>query len=374
MKDAKNPFSGDPVRHKAIIVNNPTPFNGETPLSLLTDSFITPNALFYVRNHLPVPDVDPQTYELEVCGLGVKEELTFSLADLKKLPKHTIIATIQCAGNRRAEMRARKNLKGLNWRGGAIGNAEWTGVKLSDVLALAGYKEDDERVRHVILEGMDIEANGEAFGASIPIEKAADPRGDVLLAYEMNGEPLSRDHGFPVRAVVPGVVGARNVKWLSRVEVSDEESESHHQRADYKGFNPSVDWGSVNWDGADSIQDMPVTSKISKCVRDPESPDHVLVAGYAWAGGGRKILRVDLTGDGGETWTEAHTLKQDTARHPRHWGWTLWEGKVKVGEAGEVWSKAVDSSFNVQPESFVNIWNLRGMLSNAYSKMQAPAA
>ena len=97
-----------------------------------------------------------------------------------------------------------------------------------------------------------------------------------------------------MRAVVPGVVGARNVKWLSRVEVSEEESESHHQRADYKGFNPSVDWGSVNWDGAESIQDMPVggnllnsaschsiqvTSKISKCVRCPESPDHVLVAG-----------------------------------------------------------------------------------------------
>lgn len=100
----------------------------------------------------------------------------------------------------------------------------------------------------------------------------------------------------------------------------------------------------------------------------------MLVAGYAWAGGGRKILRVDLTGDGGESWTQAHSLKQDTARHPRHWGWTLWEGKVKVGEAGEVWSKAVDSSFNVQPESFVNIWNLRGMLSNAYSKMEAPAA
>merc|ERR1712013_746323 len=77
---------------------------------------------------------------------------------------------------------------------------------------------------------------------------------------------------------------------------------------------------------------------------------------------------------GGESWTQAHSLKQDSARHPRHWGWTLWEGRVKVGESGEVWSKAVDSSFNVQPESFVNIWNLRGMLSNAYSKMQAPAA
>ena len=184
------------------------------------------------------------------------------------------------------------------------------GALLSEVLKEAGFSmEECQQARHVIFEGLDVEPDNSLFGGSITIEKATDPRGDVLLAYEMNGEPLPRciftrflkstlllrDHGFPVRAVVPGVVGARNVKWLSRVEVSEEESESHHQRADYKGFNPSVDWGSVNWDGAESIQDMPVrsilfslgkktktlkvTSKISKCTRDPDSPDHVLVAG-----------------------------------------------------------------------------------------------
>jgi len=371
-----SPFAGDPKRHPALVVNAATPYNAETPLELITESFITPADLFYVRNHLPVPVVDPDTWELEVTGLGVKKELTISLEELKtKFKKHEIVAAIQCGGNRRKEMKDAKPLKGLDWRGGAIGNAQWGGALLSDVLKEAGFSmEECQQARHVIFEGLDIEPDNSQFGGSITIEKATDPRGDVLLAYEMNGAPLTRDHGFPVRAVVPGVVGARNVKWLSRVEVSEEESESHHQRADYKGFNPSVDWGSVNWDGAESIQDMPVTSKISKCVRCPESPDHVLVAGYAWAGGGRKILRVDLTGDGGESWTQAHSLKQDSARHPRHWGWTLWEGRVKVGESGEVWSKAVDSSFNVQPESFVNIWNLRGMLSNAYSKMQAPAA
>lgn len=149
------------------------------------------------------------------------------------------------------------------------------GALLSEVLKEAGFSmEECQQARHVIFEGLDVEPDNSLFGGSITIEKATDPRGDVLLAYEMNGEPLPRcnfnwflkstllvrDHGFPVRAVVPGVVGARNVKWLSRVEVSEEESESHHQRADYKGFNPSVDWGSVNWDGAESIQDMPVRS------------------------------------------------------------------------------------------------------------------
>merc|ERR1712112_258788 len=109
-------------------------------------------------------------------------------------------------------------------------------------------------------------------------------------------------------------------------------------------------------------------------VLSADSSDYVIVTGYAWAGGGRKIIRVDLTGDGGNTWTQAHNLVQDSARLPRHWGWTLWEGRVKRGEQGEVWSKAVDSGHNVQPESFENIWNLRGMLSNAYCRVKIPPA
>jgi len=321
----------------------------------------------------------------------VTKDLHLSLQDLKtKFPKHTVTATIQCGGNRRKEMKAAKPLKGLEWRGGAIGNAVWSGALLSEVLASAGFRmEECEAARHVIFEGLDVEPDNSLFGGSITIEKATDPRGDVLLAYEMNGQPLPRDHGYPVRAVVPGVVGARNVKWLTRVEVSEEESESHHQRGDYKGFNPSVDFATADWKNAESIQDMPVTSAICSCRAIPGDPSHVIVSGYAWAGGGRKIIRVDLTGDGGQTWSQAGRLEQEQARHPRHWGWTLWEGRVQVtpgqgleahhvtpaiqvGEGGEVWSKAVDSSFNVQPESFLNIWNLRGMLSNAYSRVPVP--
>lgn len=374
MTDSTDPFGLDPVRHKAILVNSGKPFNGETPLSILTDSFLTPNELFYVRNHLPVPDVDPKSYELEVVGEGIKQ-LTFSLEDIKKLPKHTIVATIQCAGNRRAEMRARKNLKGLNWRGGAIGNAEWTGAKLSDILAAAGFDENDPKIRHVIFEGLDTDPASEPYGASIPIEKATDPRGDVLLAYEMNGQPLSRDHGFPVRVVVPGVAGARNVKWLGRIVVSEGESDSHHQTHDYKGFNPSTDWDTVDWLKSNAIQEMPVTSSICSPGPDTEveGGEEVEVSGYAWSGGGRSIYRVDLTVDGGKTWTQADSLVQDSARHPRHWGWTIWKGKVRVPkgvDSAEIWSKAVDSSYNVQPESFENIWNLRGVLSNAYCRVK----
>jgi sulfite oxidase len=372
--DSSDPYSTDPARHKAIVVNSKTPFNGETPLGILTDSFITPTDLFYVRNHLPVPDVDIKDYELEVSGLGVKE-INLSLEELKKLPKHKIVATVQCAGNRRAEMRATKNLKGLEWRGGAIGNAEWAGAKLCDVLKAAGLDENNESIRHVHFEGLDTDPSNSPYGASIPVEKATDPRGDVLLAYEMNGEPLNRDHGYPVRVIVPGVAGARNVKWLGKIYVSDVESDSHWQQNDYKGFNPSTDWDTVDFTKSPAIQDMPVTSSI--CSPAPGAKvnggQELAVSGYAWSGGGRKIVRVDLTADGGKTWTQAESLEQDTARHPRHWGWTIWKGKVRVpdgAESAEVWSKAVDSSYNVQPETFANIWNLRGVLSNAYCRLK----
>ena len=157
-------------------------------------------------------------------------------------------------------------------RGGAIGNAEWSGARLVDVLAAAGFSEEKTpEARHVIFEGLDTDPANSPFGASIPIEKGADPRGDVLLAYEMNGEPLSRDHGlvffgtvlyiisnyafrYPIRVVVPGVIGARNVKWLGRIEVAEVESDSHWQQNDYKGFNPSINWDNVDFSKSEAIQ------------------------------------------------------------------------------------------------------------------------
>ena len=153
-----------------------------------------------MRSHLPIPDTDPDSDELEVGGVGC-DDITLSLEDLKTLPKHTIVSALQCGGNRRLEMKTRKNLKGLDWRGGAIGNAEWAGARLVDVLEAAGFSEDKSpEARHVIFEGLDTDPANSPFGASIPIEKGNDPRGDVLLAYEMNGEPLSRDHGLVLMA------------------------------------------------------------------------------------------------------------------------------------------------------------------------------
>lgn len=370
----EDPYANEPRRHPALKPSSHKPFNAEPPPSLLVDSFLTPHDLFYVRNHLPVPEVDPETYELEITGEGVKD-ITLKLKDLDKYKTHTITAAIQCAGNRRSEMSKIKPVKGLNWGQAAIGNAEWSGPRLYDVLVGAGLKPDHKGVFHVQFEGLDTDPANVPYAASIPIEKAMDPNGDVILAIKMNGETLSRDHGYPVRVVVPGVVGARNVKWLGRIIVSKEECKSHWQQGDYKGFSPSVDWDTVDFSKSPAIQELPVISAIC----DPLEGEKVKVVdgklkvrGYAWSGGGRGIVRVDVTIDKGKTWHVAKLFSKEGSKTPRHWAWTLWTAEIPISglKEVEIWAKAVDSSYNTQPESFENIWNLRGVLNNAYHRVK----
>lgn len=375
IRDMEDPYSNEPKRHPVLRINASKPFNAEPPSSLLADNFITPVDLFYVRNHLPVPEVDLASYRLTVDGLGVRPvELT--LDEIKRFPEHTITVAVQCAGNRRTEMSKVKAVKGLSWDVAAIGNATFTGVRLRDVLLSLGLKEDNPSIQHVQFEGLDTDPANVPYGASIPIEKALDPRGDVLLAYKMNGEPLTRDHGFPLRVIIPGTVGARNVKWLGAIYLSEEESPSHWQQNDYKGFSPSTDWDTVDFTKSPAIQVLPVTSAIC----DPTDGDTVkvidgkiIVKGYAWSGGGNKIVRVDVTPDSGKTWYVADLIAQDGNKPPYHWAWTLWKAEIPVDNKNkqvELWVKAVDSSYNTQPEKFDNIWNLRGVLGNAYHRIK----
>lgn len=326
---------------------------------------------FYVRNHLPVPTVDIKTYEIELEIEGRKESLRLTMDDLKGFEEHTVTATVMCGGNRRSEMTTVRPVKGLNWGPSAVGNAEWTGVLLKDVLSKYGIKSDE--VSHVHFEGLDHDPTYTPYAASIPLSMAMNERGDVLLAYKMNGKELSRDHGYPIRVVVPGVVGARSVKWLGKIAVSSKESSSHWQQNDYKGFSPSTDWDTVDFSKSPSMQNMPVTSAICSPKNGdvvPVEDGMVTVKGYAWSGGGNRIVRVDVTSDGGKSWQVAE-LKQDEAPSGRHFGWTLWTARVPAkGSQVEIWSKAVDSNYNVQPETFENTWNLRGVLSHAYSRIQ----
>ncbi|GLV31930.1 shopper [Carabus blaptoides fortunei] len=375
VSNMSDPYSSDPRRHPVLKPASMKPFNAEPVPSLLVDCYLTPNDVFYVRNHLPVPVVDPASYELDIEIEGKQKVVTLTLEQLKKFPKHTVTATIMCAGNRRSEMTKVKPVKGLSWGFAAVGNAQWSGPRLRDILVSLGVNEDEVKFKHVQFEGLDTDPTNAPYGSSIPFHKAMDRHGDVILAYEMNGEPLPRDHGYPVRVVVPGTVGARNVKWLGRIIVSSCESEAFWQQNDYKGFSPNVDWDTVDFKQSPAIQQLPVISAI--CV--PQAGDTVtiqdgcvVVKGYAWSGGGQKIVRVDVTADGGKNWHVAEIDMQDDADAPKHWSWTLWTAKIPVTantKNVEIWAKAVDSAYNTQPERFENIWNLRGVLSNAYHRV-----
>ncbi|CAH2002488.1 unnamed protein product [Acanthoscelides obtectus] len=378
-QNMEDPYSSDPKRHPVLKPASVKPFNAEPPPSLLVENFITPKELFYVRNHLPVPNIDAEQYKLEIEIEGAKKTVSLSLDDLKKMPKKTITATIMCAGNRRSEMVKVKTVKGLNWGPAAVANATWTGVPLRDVLKNAGLDQFDDKYKHVQFEAEDVDATGKNYGASIPIWKAIDERGDVLLAYEMNGAPLPRDHGYPVRVIVPGVVGARNVKWLAKIVISEHESTSHWQQNDYKGFSPCTDWEDADFTKSPAIQELPVTSAICKPY-DGDTIDvvdgKILIKGYAWSGGGQKIVRVDVSADGGKTWHVANVDAQDSSEPPRHWSWTLWSANIPVDNKSktvgfaDIMVKAVDSCYNTQPENFEHIWNIRGVLGNAYHKIK----
>ncbi|KAA0708075.1 Sulfite oxidase, mitochondrial [Triplophysa tibetana] len=378
-----DPYFAEPTRHPALQINSQKPFNAEPPVSILTDSYITPSAVFFKRNHLPVPRVVSETYKLEIEGLpGGAVSLT--LSELKsRFPKHTVTATLQCAGNRRSDMNKVKQVKGLNWGIAAIGNATWSGARLRDVLLYYGFGPDvAAKARHVQFEGLDRDVTGTSYGASIPLNKAVSEEGDVLLAYEMNGEELPADHGYPVRVVAPGIVGARNVKWLGRIVVSDEESKSHWQQNDYKGFSPGTDWDTVDFKSAPAIQELPIQSAITHPAEGmsvDSNAGEVTVKGYAWSGGGREVLRVDVSVDGGNTWHVAK-LRTSDEHNPalppspgRAWAWKLWEIDIPLPDKAQelqIVCKAVDSSYNVQPESSAPIWNLRGVLSNAWHRVK----
>ncbi|XP_076357299.1 sulfite oxidase isoform X1 [Tachypleus tridentatus] len=373
-----DPYAAEPKRHHILQPRSVKPFNAEPPLSLLVDSFITPNELFFIRNHLPVPEIIPEEYELEISGIGIKKEVVLTLEELKtKFLKHTITTTIQCAGNRRSEINKIKKVKGLDWGSAAISTAEWSGARLLDVLKYAGADLNHKDIKHVEFEGLDTDPAHQSYGASVPAEKALNPNADILLAYEMNGNEIPRDHGYPVRAIVPGVVGARNVKWVGRVVLADDESHSHWQRRDYKGFSSSCDWDTADFDKAYSIQELPVQSAI--CIPlDGATVSTVNGAiktkGYAWSGGGRKIIRVDVSVDQGETWISAN-LNQDDSSIYQSWAWTLWEADIPLPENArpgtqvELICKAVDSSYNVQPETFEPLWNIRGVLATAWHRV-----
>ncbi|CAF9922596.1 MAG: hypothetical protein ALECFALPRED_002126 [Alectoria fallacina] len=365
----EDPFVQDPKRDQRLIIHTDKPMNAETPTSLLS-TFLTPVDVFYVRNHLWVPRLVEKEHKL-VIELDDGEEKEYTMSDLRKnFKQHKITAVLQCSGNRRAHMtEGSRPTNGLQWEAGAIGNAEWTGPRLRDVLADAGFNvaAPPDKVQHAQFVG------AEAYGASIPLSKAIDPRGDVILACQMNGKDIPPDHGFPLRVIAPGHVAARSVKWVNRVIMSEEESTSQWQKRDYKCFGPN-DTEKPDWDMAPAIQETPVQSAITHMHRKGgkgEAQD-VVIEGYAFSGGGRKIIRVDVSTDNGLTWNQAKMDIDPENNGSQDWSWKRWRYTVpeKKVLGATVVVKAVDNAYNGQPESHEPTYNLRGHLTAAWHRVK----
>ncbi len=379
-KELDDPFKTDPERSSNFTVHTPRPFNGEPPMEALM-SFITPNDMFYIRNHLWVPSQKELNSQKLTVELPDGSEKFYTVEELKNKFKPTkITATMQCSGNRRSHMSAEaRPAAGLPWDIGAISTSTWTGVRLRDILDDAGFPADDwpEDIQHVQFSG------AEAYGASIPIDKAMSRHGDVIVAYEMNDASIPLDHGYPLRVIVPGHVAARSVKWVNRIVPSSEESTAQWQRRDYKCFGPNVSGKEADWESAHAIQEMPVQSAILS-LRDVSThsakdrallqvygleEDSVVIEGYAFAGGGRDIVRVDVSANDGRTWHQAEILDDKALGHKR-WAWRRWRFVLPRSQAGRMFTvKAVDQAYNTQPGEYESYYNFKGNLTNSWHRV-----
>ena len=344
-----------------LIYRTRAPRNGEPRLEELVKDWVTPTPQFYIRSHGPNPTVVADQFKVSISGM-VEKPLEFSIQELiEKFPKSSVTCTVSCAGIRRYEFIKEKAIKGVAWQEGPIGNALWSGVRLSDVLKAAGIQSE---AKHIWFEGADEIADGKAtspFGGSVPISKLLEEDETipgVLLATHMNGEPLLPDHGFPIRTIVPGYIGARSVKWLRKIVVSDKPSPNHFIADVYKLVYSGTQ---VEIDETAPIYRYPVNAAL--CSADHKD-GKVNVKGYALPTGkkGCSISKVEISQDGGNTW-----LMADLAEQSGEFCWQLWSATLPIlNPEADVCVRATDSLGNTMPESVP--WNPKGYLYNAWHR------
>ncbi|HEV2045661.1 MAG TPA: sulfite oxidase [Chthoniobacterales bacterium] len=323
------------------IVRGEEPLNLEMPFEKL-DGFITPTKAFYVRTHFPIPKIDKYKWRLQIDG-EVEKPFQINYEELLKLGSRKIPVTLECAGNNRDFLEPK--VKGVQWGLGAVGNAEWTGVPLSILLDRAGVKSG---AREVILEGADggsledpkSPPGDVRFARSIPLAKA---RADVLLAYRMNDVDLPAQHGFPLRAIVPGWYAMASIKWLQRIIVTDRPFNGYYQTLDY-----------AYWKRRGDIADLVPLSEvqIKAEIAQPSAGEivsansKVRVHGAAWTSDG-EITKVELSADGGSTWNEAKLLAESKPNAWRLWEFN-WRTPSKSGKQTLI-ARATDSKGRTQP-------------------------
>ncbi len=353
------------VPGKELIVYSATPHNAEPALKDLVASWLTPIKYFYVRSHAPFPKIDVESFRLSIEGM-VNRPFRITLADLQqRFSKQSVVATMTCAGNRRSEHSLVKPIDGVPWQAGAIGNARWGGVQLADLLKKAGVQQG---ATHVWFQGVDEIKRTSGiipFGASIPLSKAMSDDNSApgaLVVYEMNGESLLPDHGFPMRTVVPGYIGARSVKWLGKIIVSDRPSTNRYVARAYKLVTEGT---GDEWSAAPPIESFVINSVTCLPAADSKLKAGVIkVSGYALPPGiaGRTIAKVEVSADGGRTWTRARFTSE-----AKPFCWQLWSADLSVTpQTRDLVVRATDSAGGSQPKRID--WNMRGYLFNGWHR------
>ena len=329
----------------------------ETPVEYF-NTWLTPVQHFFVRNHMHEPStLDPAEWKLNIGG-EVEKPYTLSLAQLSKLETHSIVNTLECAGNGRAFQNPK--VPGVQWAKGAVGNGRFSGLRLRDVLGRAGVKPTG---KHVMFRGLD-EVPGKVppFIRSIPIEKAMDA--DTLIATHLNGAPLPKHNGFPARAVVPGWVGAASCKWLTEIQVLDKEFDGNFMNPGYRLPNNPVKPGEVvKVEDTHPVTGLNVKSVIVSPGDGATARAAVNIQGVAWAGEA-DVVKVEISTHGGASWQPAQ-LGTEKARY----AWRLWSLRWKAPKPGEytIASRATDSQGRTQPDA--PVWNPSGYLNNAIDRV-----
>lgn len=345
-----------------MVVHRVDPYNAEPDPAVLLEHLVTDADRFYSRNHGRIPDVAAENWSLTVDGL-VTSPQELVLTDLqRRFETVTAIATLQCAGNRRADLAELSAIPGEQWGPCAISTATWTGVRLADVLAAAEVAPAAAHVEFRAPDVADEVRPPETYGSSIPLAKAASP--EVLVAWAMNGEPLPRLHGGPVRIVVPGYIGARSVKWVDRITVREQPSENYYQQVAYRLRAADADTDSSPRGSGVALGVLPVTSAVLVPADGATvAAGPLAVNGYAFSGG-RDIARVEVSVDGGSHWTQAELYDRAGP-----WAWTLWRATLDVHPGPvELVARAWDDSASTQPETSAQVWNDKGYMNNSWSR------
>jgi DMSO/TMAO reductase YedYZ molybdopterin-dependent catalytic subunit len=344
---------------EGMIVRSARFFDLEMPPEFF-DSWITPVPHFFVRNHMHEPSIlDADTWELKITG-EVEKPLTLNFNDLVRMEPHTVTNTLECAGNGRAFHHP--HVPGVQWQRGAVGTARFSGPRLRDVLRRAGVKPTG---KHVMFRGLDdVPGKVPPFIRSIPIEKASDE--DTLIAMRMNGAALTKHHGFPARALVPGWIGAASCKWLSEITVLDKEFDGNFMKPGYRLPNHPLKPGDpLNVDDSHVVTALSVKSVIAGPTDDWTTKSRTVhISGAAW-GGEADIVKVEISTDAGATW-QAAQLGRDRSKY----AWRLWSHSWKAPKAGDytILSRATDSQGRTQPATAE--WNPSGYLYNAYDQVK----